>query len=329
MSQSPLVSIVLPTYNGSRYLEQAIESCIDQTYKNWELIIVDDSSTDNTPEIISRYLSKDERIRSIRQKQNSKLPRALNSGFSQANGVYLTWTSDDNCYRPSAISEMTNHLETHHETDVVYADYSAIDEKGQVIKTMRVGAPGDIYYSNCIGPCFLYRCAVQEKLVSYAEDLFLAEDYDFWLRASFYFTFCPIHSDLYLYRYHEASLTTQKRILVLRATEQAYKRHFPQMHSLGKEIKAKGWINLAGGALGANNIKLARKYLLYATVCSPSFVYRNDYDMLIAKHQLSKKELLLVEKDSQICMIKNTISWKVTAPLRKLYNLLTMAKNNG
>ncbi|MBI4680860.1 MAG: glycosyltransferase [Nitrospirae bacterium] len=326
MSQCPLVSIVLPTYNGSRYLEQSIQSCRDQTYNNWELIIVDDSSTDDTPEIIARYSSIDERIRSIRHQRNSKLPKALNSGFSQANGVYLTWTSDDNCYRPSAIAEMIDYLETHQENDIVYTDFTAIDEKGQVIKTMSVGAPADIYYSNCIGPCFLYRRAVQEKLVGYSEDLFLAEDYDFWLRASLSFSFCPIHSDLYLYRYHETSLTTQKRIKVLRATEQVYKRHFPQMHSLEKDIQAKSWINLAGGALGANNIILARKYLLYAITSSPSFVYRNNHDMMIANHQLAIKESLIAEKQQEISKLKNYRSWKT--PLIKLYNLITLAKNN-
>ena len=92
MKRNPLVSIVLPTHNGARYLEQAVQSCLDQTYRNWELIIVDDASTDETPALIARLVAADSRIRSIRNEVNQKLPGALNTGFAQARGEYLTWT---------------------------------------------------------------------------------------------------------------------------------------------------------------------------------------------------------------------------------------------
>lgn len=74
MRTQRLVSIVLPTHNGSRYLDESIRSCLDQTYANWELIIVDDHSADLTPEIIARYESLDSRIRSVRHATNRKLP---------------------------------------------------------------------------------------------------------------------------------------------------------------------------------------------------------------------------------------------------------------
>jgi cellulose synthase/poly-beta-1,6-N-acetylglucosamine synthase-like glycosyltransferase len=70
------VSIVLPTYNGSRFLSAAIQSCLDQTFRNWELIVVDDASTDQSPEIIAAYRAKDSRIRSVRHETNKKLPAA-------------------------------------------------------------------------------------------------------------------------------------------------------------------------------------------------------------------------------------------------------------
>src|SRR3989304_1114440 len=105
---SPKVSIVLPTYNGARYIRQSIDSCVHQTYRNIELIIVDDASTDNTPEIIASY--KDERIKYFRHEKNMGLPHALNAGFAEANGDCLTWTSDDNYYAKEAIEKMLSFL---------------------------------------------------------------------------------------------------------------------------------------------------------------------------------------------------------------------------
>jgi glycosyltransferase involved in cell wall biosynthesis len=125
----PLVSIVLPTFNGSRYINDSIHSCVEQTYTNWELIIVDDHSNDSTPQIIAEWTRKDPRIRSIRNPNNLRLPASLNRGFAEASGTYLTWTSDDNLYRFSALQRMVTFLEGNLDYGLVYTDFSEIDEK--------------------------------------------------------------------------------------------------------------------------------------------------------------------------------------------------------
>ena len=126
MSSHPLVSIVLPTHNGARYIEQAIQSCLDQTYPNIEIIIVDDASTDETPELLARIAAGNHRIRVIRHTQNQRLPGALNTGFANAKGDYLTWTSDDNLYEPEAIQLMVSGLEARPDVGFVYCDYRLI-----------------------------------------------------------------------------------------------------------------------------------------------------------------------------------------------------------
>src|SRR5437870_4846053 len=97
------VTIVLPVYNGQTYLRQSIESCLKQTHRNFELVVVDDCSTDNSPSIITEYARQDSRIISIRNTTNRRLPGALNVGFAASTGDFLTWTSDDNYYAPTAI----------------------------------------------------------------------------------------------------------------------------------------------------------------------------------------------------------------------------------
>lgn len=89
-TKSKLVSVILPVYNGEKYLEQSIRSVLDQTYENLELIIVDDASTDNSLYIAQNLAREDSRIRIITNSENLKLPKSLNKGFEDANGEYYT-----------------------------------------------------------------------------------------------------------------------------------------------------------------------------------------------------------------------------------------------
>src|SRR5690349_9470116 len=118
----PLVSIVLPTRNGSRYLNESLQSIVDQTWTNWELIVVNDGSTDDTGRMIDTWAAKDTRIRAVHLKTNVGVPSALNRGFAEAQGEYFTWTSDDNRYRPAAIERFMIYLQSHPDVDLVYSD---------------------------------------------------------------------------------------------------------------------------------------------------------------------------------------------------------------
>ena len=142
--QKPIVSIILPTWNGSAYLEQSIASCRLQTYKDWELIIVDDASTDATPTLIERLKVTDHRISSRRHPFNLGLPTALNTGFEVAQGRYFTWTSDDNYYHPDAIAELVRFMESRFDVDLVYSDFFRVDASGRVLDSVRVGEPGGL-----------------------------------------------------------------------------------------------------------------------------------------------------------------------------------------
>lgn len=261
MTHNPLVSIVLPTHNGGHYLDQAVQSCLDQTYTNWELVIVDDASTDDTPKRIARWLEADARIRSARHYRNRRLPAALNTGFARTSGELLTWTSDDNLYRRHALAEMVMFLETHDEVDVVYADYSEIDQAGQVLRHCRVSPMEELAVQNCVGPCFLYRRRVQERLESYAEDLFLAEDYDFWLRASEHFSLERLPVDCYLYRVHAGSLTARRAREIETARAQAQFRNLSRLRWMGTATKAHAYLTLGLRLCRTDQSYLGRFYL--------------------------------------------------------------------
>jgi len=247
---SPLVSIVLPTYNGSRYLSEAIESCLAQTHQDWELIVVDDCSRDSTPEIITRYVAQDPRIRTIRHPSNQKLPRALNTGHAAARGTYLTWISDDNRYLPLALEEMTRFLEEHPTVGVVYADCVMINDRGEYLQDWPAQPASRIAYMNSLRACFLYRRSVYEMVGGYDANQFLAEDWDFWLRAARHFELVPLHKTLYQYRWHDQSLTkAANRSQVRDSIERALRRHLPYLRHSSRQDVARGWTVCAANAV--------------------------------------------------------------------------------
>lgn len=202
-----LVSIVMPTYNGEKYIKKAIESCLAQTYSNIELIVVDDCSTDNTAKIVKDYIGQDHRVRYWRNEKNLKLPGALNKGFELSQGQLLTWTSDDNLYSPEAIRVMVEELKANPRSDIAYSSYSFIDKDGKVVDSFNY-EPEFLLYKCVVGACFLYTRKVHDTVGKYDEDKFRMEDYDFWLRAAERFSFHFINKpSLYYYRKHSASLT--------------------------------------------------------------------------------------------------------------------------
>lgn len=207
----PKVSIVLPTYNGEKYIRESIDSIISQTFKDWELIVVDDCSMDNTGNIVEGYKKKDQRIKIIHNEQNQKLPRSLNIGFRKAQGEYLTWTSDDNLYLPNALESMAKYLDEHDKTVMVCTAMNKIDYNGLYIQKHREYSYEEMLYNDCVGASFMYRKCVLNDIGEYNPRRFLVEDYDYWLRILFYYGRIDYIDQVeYLYRIHKNSLTVTR-----------------------------------------------------------------------------------------------------------------------
>jgi hypothetical protein len=245
---SSLVSIVLPTWNGDTYLEDAIASCLGQTWQNLELVIVDDGSTNPaTAKILGRV--SDSRVRIFRQEPNGGLPAALNRGFAEARGAYLTWTSDDNRFYPEAIEKMLGFLrETN--ADFVYAPFRPVDENDEP-----VGEPGlppldFLPIQNCVGACFLYSRQVMEMVGEYDTEARLAEDYDYWARAYKRFKMRRLDAVLYDYRFHGGNLTAEEGTArVEEKVAEAARRHFSPSEILAARALRAYWKAPDGAAL--------------------------------------------------------------------------------
>lgn len=167
-----LISIVLPTFNGAKYIRECIDSCLNQTLKDLELIVVVDGSTDGTAEILEGY--GDPRLVAI-STENRGQAQAMNTGFEIARGKYWSWTSDDNIYMPNAFEVMADYLDTHAGEAGVRTDGLIIDHKSNVIG-----------YEEFDWQCFLYRAEAAKQMEPHRREARIIEDLDFFIRLRHY-----------------------------------------------------------------------------------------------------------------------------------------------
>jgi glycosyltransferase involved in cell wall biosynthesis len=210
VEELPLVSIVVPVYNGSAYLREAIDSILDQDYANVEVIAVDDGSTDDTAEILASY---GRRIQVIRQ-ENAGQSAALNRGWSASSGSIIGYLSADDVLRPSAVSRSVELLTSRAEIDATYCDYELISPESHV--TRRVHVPSFDFpavlrrFELPMGPGCLFRRSIYETVGGWNPDYVQNPDYDFWLRSVSHGRVARIDEVLAGFRVHDQSATFRK-----------------------------------------------------------------------------------------------------------------------
>ncbi len=219
----PRVSVVMPTYNHAPHLERAVGTVLAQSCPDFEFLIVDDGSTDATPDILAGV--RDRRVRVVRQ-TNQGLPRALNAGFRQARGEYLTWVSSDNYAKPTLLEALVGALEAFPDALFAYSAFYWMDETDRVTS---VSAWQDATYPSmlCMNPAiaaFMYRRACHDLAGWYDADLEGAEDWDMWIRIGERAEPVYVNSPLCYYRLHGDSLTGRRTDQIRRASSETFRR---------------------------------------------------------------------------------------------------------
>ena len=154
MKGEELVSIVMPAYNVEKYIEESIESVLYQTYSNWELIIVNDCSLDNTYKIIKKYHKKDSRIKSYSLLKNQGVANARNIAINNAKGKYITFLDSDDIWLPKKLEEQLKFIDQPN-VAMVFSNFEKVDQAGRRTKR-KIIAPSVVDYhlllrGNCIG----------------------------------------------------------------------------------------------------------------------------------------------------------------------------------
>jgi len=209
MKITELVSIVVPCYNHAQYLEECIQSALNQTYPNIEIIIINDGSNDNTKEVALLLQEKyPEKIKVILQ-ENTGVSVARNNAIKQSTGKYILPLDADDLIDKSIITSCLQHM-TNHDADIVYVNQQCFGTKNHLIERPPF-SKNNLLYQNISGPSGLYKREVWEETGGYAENMKGGyEDWEFWLHAfkkGYKFQLLP--EPLHLYRRHEISSITK------------------------------------------------------------------------------------------------------------------------
>lgn len=208
----PKISVVVPCYNYAHYLPAAVESILAQTFADWEAIIVDDGSTDNTRQIIEGY--KDERIVPVFHEKNLGNVQTYNRAIKQARGASVVVLSADDRYLPRFFERTVAMLESHPDAGMVYTGWETIDNAGKFIKRAPEIHSTDGIHSELpklVLGCHIAQCTAVVRTSVYDDvGLFTysrAGDWEMWLRIGLKYPIAYVRQPLYQYRLHDRNMS--------------------------------------------------------------------------------------------------------------------------
>lgn len=211
VAEEPSVTVLLPVFNGAAHLRQSIDSVLNQTFGDLELLVVDDGSEDETPSIVAGY--GDPRLRSLRNDRNRGLTWTLNRGIREARGFYIARQDADDVSHPGRLSAQVRYLDAHPETVVLGCSYRRIDESGAP-QGLRP-APTDptsirwrlLFLSAFAHSSVLIRREILTQTGGYDEAFRYAQDYELWSRIARDHDVAALPEPLIDYRRTASSLT--------------------------------------------------------------------------------------------------------------------------
>jgi glycosyltransferase involved in cell wall biosynthesis len=185
MESNPLVSIVTPSYNQAKYLEETIQSVINQEYPHIEYLVVDGGSTDGSIDILQKY---DERISWWVSEADNGQTDAINKGFTRSKGKILAWLNSDDTYQANAVSEAVSYFQSHSKVGLVYGDANYINSSGKIIGKFNAQQTsynrlrrGGVYIPQ---QAAFWRANLWQQVSPLDPSFYFAMDYDLWVRLS-------------------------------------------------------------------------------------------------------------------------------------------------
>jgi glycosyltransferase involved in cell wall biosynthesis len=243
MKKAPKVTVFMPVYNGEKYLKEAIESILVQTFPDFELLIIDDGSTDGSVTVVKSI--HDSRIRFIQNERNMGLPYTRNKGFELAKGEYIAFIDCDDTSAPDRLEKQVNFMEEHPEVGICGSWVQDVTSEGRLIAGKVRQYPAEdrkIRHMLLWSPPLWNPSLILRRRVIIDHNLFhnpmyiIGEDYDLWVRASKVTQLANIPEILHYYRRHDLQISTRKSVeavwnvcnLQLGVLFDLIKKYFPQ-----------------------------------------------------------------------------------------------------
>jgi len=215
-NQYPKVSVIMSVYNGERHLPESIESILNQTFKDFEFVIIDDGSTDKAPEILKEYAKKDKRVKIITNKENIGLTKSLNKGIKIAKGEYIARIDANDISLPERLEKQLDFMENHPEVGLVSAYTQFIDEGGKLLSQINQPketiTPRRLFFDSQIThSSMMIKKGTLDKVGGYDERFFYSQDCDLAFRIIKLAKIGAIPEILVLWRSQKGSISTKKR----------------------------------------------------------------------------------------------------------------------
>lgn len=238
MKTLPLVTVYMPNYNYENYIEQSIQSVIDQSYSNWELIIILDGVIDNSKLIIDKFIkSYPKKISVINNRKRKGLQVCANLALKKAKGKYFIRLDPDDYLNESALIVMTNYLENNKNISIVYPDYFYVDKKSNILDVdtrKKIGTDVNVFDLPAHGACTMIRTTDLEKIGGYSKKFSAQDGYDIWYNVLDKYNIFNISTPLFYYRQHNLSLTRKEdRIL---GERQKIKKYYASKKQLNYKL---------------------------------------------------------------------------------------------
>jgi glycosyltransferase involved in cell wall biosynthesis len=218
---TPSLSIIIPAHNTEKYLAQAIESVLNQTYTNWELIIIDDASTDTTSVIAEKYAAENPQIKYIRNDQNLGISKTRNKGIALAQGTYIAMLdSDDVWLDREKLALQIAALEQNPQLGLVGTWMKKIDEHGNKIGEIQFAQTDSeirhslLYRNHIAQSSVMFRKNAALELGGYDETLTTMEDHDLWLKIGSKYSLATLPIYALGYRVHTGGITKRRALRV-------------------------------------------------------------------------------------------------------------------
>jgi len=319
--KNPKVTVLMSVYNGEKYLKEAIDSILGQTFKDFEFIIINDGSTDKTREILESY--NDPRIKLINNKKNIGLTKSLNKGLRLARGEYIARQDSDDFSMPERLEKEVLFLDHNENIALVGTYYYMINEKGKILNTIKPSIKNEEIKSKLLnGNQFghgsvMFRKKCIQEVGYYREEAGPVEDYDLWLRISDRYNIANIPVPLYKWRINVKSVSVTKKVLqdkyALLAIELAKERKRfgkDKLQSLNKEDVDK-FLDELNSEIGIQDKrKIAGGYCFWSRVLFNGKDYKGAFKLIFKSfisYPLNKETWVLVFKDLVILLFPKSI----------------------
>ena len=320
--KNPKVTVLMSVYNGEKYLNEAIDSILGQTFKDFEFSIINDGSTDRTAKVLKSY--QDPRIKIINNEKNIGLTKSLNKGLKMAKGNYIARQDADDISMPERLKKEVEFLEQNRNVGLVGTDYFMINEKGEAVHIVKcLNGSRELKTKLLEGNQFghgsvILRRECIDKVGTYREEFKFAQDYDFYLRIAEVYDVANISEPLYKWRINIGSVSVKKKVLqdkyALLAIELAKERR-----QLGKDklqsLKREEVNNFMDNYLISkyefqNKKEIAQNYCFWSRVLFDGKDYKGAFKLIFKSfisYPLNKETWILAFKDLAILLFPKPI----------------------